>query len=201
MSITLLRHGATSACISGVLRGRRDDPLTEEGWQQMRAATATHLHPTHPETDAWQTIISSPLIRCAAFARELAQARGLPLHVDDRLSELDFGAWEGRRLDELMQDAEDKETLRRFWENPWQQPPPQGETLTAFESRIRAAWQSLLTQHAGQRVLVITHGGVIRLLLCAARGLPRHQLLQIEVANASLHTLAAHPLPSLCDDE
>lgn len=71
----------------------------------------------------------------------------------------------------------------------------------AFESRIRAAWQSLLAQHAGQRVLVITHGGVIRLLLCAALSLPRHQLLQIEVANASLHTLAEHPLPSLCGDE
>lgn len=201
MSITLLRHGATSACTHGVLRGRRDDPLTEEGWQQMRTAAATHPHHTLPDSDAWQVIISSPLIRCAAFAHELAQVRGLPLHMDERLIELDFGVWEGQSLDTLMQDAENKETLRRFWENPWQQPPPQGETLTAFETRIRAAWQSLITRHAGQRVLVITHGGVIRLLLCAARGLPRHQLLQIEVTHASLHPLEAYPLPPLYDHE
>lgn len=202
MSITLLRHGTTSACINGVLRGRRDDPLNDEGWQQMRTAVSTHrVAQANTGCTGWKTIISSPLIRCAAFAHELAQTCDLPLQIDERLIELDFGAWEGCSLNALMQQPDDRETLRLFWENPWRHPPPQGETLAAFEARIRTFWHGVVDHASEHNTLVITHGGVIRLLLCAARQLPRSQLLQIEVPNASIHRLAALPLPELHDDE
>lgn len=201
MRITLLRHGTTLACIDGVLRGRRDDPLNDEGWQQMRAAVSPFFPPAAHENAGWHTIISSPLNRCAAFAREFAHASGLPLQLDERLIELDFGAWEGCHLDALMKHPHDREALRLFWENPWQHSPPQGETLTAFEARIRAFWHELIDRSTQQNTLVITHGGVIRLLLCAAQKLPRRQLLQIEVPNASIHHLAALPLPELHDHD
>jgi alpha-ribazole phosphatase len=193
MSIVLLRHGATHACVNGVLRGRRDDPLTDEGWQQMRAAVAAGAE----SDDRWQAIVSSPLIRCAEFAHELAQARGLPLQIDERLVEMDFGAWEGRRIDELLQDPVHSEALRQFWDDPWHHPPPQGETLASFETRIHEAWSSILARPAQRPLLIVTHGGVIRLLLCAAQRRPRSQLLHLEVPNASLHRLKASPLPRL----
>lgn len=89
--IDLLRHGEP---VGGRrYRGRRDDPLSEKGWQQMRAAVGTHR--------PWQSIVSSTLIRCSAFAKELATKLDVPLRTDSRLEELGFGEWEGCTADEL----------------------------------------------------------------------------------------------------
>ncbi|NIU60591.1 MAG: histidine phosphatase family protein, partial [Pseudomonas stutzeri] len=69
------------------------------GWQQMRDAVAL--------AGPWDVLVSSPLQRCAAFARELAAERRLPLRIEPELRELHFGAWEGRSAAELMStDAE-----------------------------------------------------------------------------------------------
>ncbi len=190
----LLRHGTTDDAGRAVLRGRRDDALTATGWAQMRAAVAD-------KPPVWDTIVTSPLRRCAAFARELATARGLPLSIDKRFAELDFGTWDGRTIDELMQDAKDAEALRHFWRDPWHNPPPQGESLVAFETRVRAAWRDLLTAYVGRRVLLVSHGGVIRLVLCAMQGLPRSRLLTLEVAHASLHRVEAIALPVIHNDD
>ncbi len=194
MIAELLRHGATDDGGPAILRGRRDDALTAEGWAQMRAATSSA---PRQGRDAWQAVVTSPLRRCAEFARELAEARGLPLLTDARLAELDFGAWDGRAIDSLMQDAAEAEALRGFWRDPWRYPPPRGETLADFQTRVRSAWRDIAARHTGRRVLIVSHGGVIRLLLCTARGLPRHRLLEIDVPHASLHPMEVAVLPEL----
>lgn len=181
MIADLIRHGTTGL---GGFRGRLDDPLDATGWLQMRNAAAT-------TDEAWQIVICSPLRRCAEFASEIAAKRGLPLETDARLAELDFGDWEGASAEELMRTEAGAEALRRFWDDPWRHPPPQGEPLTAFEERVRTAWQDLAARHAGKSVLLVTHGGVIRLLLCLARGLPRRELLNLDVPHASLYRIAA----------
>ncbi len=175
--IDALRHGATAR--AGFL-GHLDVPLTPQGWAQMRAAVR--------EGGPWDCAVSSPLTRCAEFAREFAALRGLPLHVDPRLRELHFGAWEGKDAQELSQTEPD--ALSRFWSDPYRHPPPGGETLEAFETRVLSAWRDLAERHAGQRLLVISHGGVIRMLLCHARGLARGELLRLDVPHASLHRIA-----------
>jgi alpha-ribazole phosphatase len=179
MIIDLLRHGATHT-LPGQLRGRSDDALTPEGWQQMRAAS----HSGH-----WHAIASSTLARCSDFAHELAQTRQLPIHLDARLAELDFGHWEGRSISELLQDPASADALRAFWSDPWRSPPPGGESMTDFAARILAALRELSGHHAGQRVLLITHGGVIRFLLAHARRLPPDALASFDVPHASLHRI------------
>ncbi len=170
--LELLRHGETEQ--GGGLRGSLDDALTPAGWAQLRAAVA--------EAGPWDRLISSPLQRCARFAEELAAQRGLPLSLEPALQELHFGAWEGRSAAELM--ASDAEALGRFWADPYAFTPPQGEPLPAFEARVLGAVQRLQLRHAGERLLLITHGGVMRLLLAGARGLPPAQLLQVNVGHA-----------------
>ncbi|MNF35038.1 Alpha-ribazole phosphatase [compost metagenome] len=177
MIVDLLRHGETE--LGGGLRGRIDDALTERGWQQMRAAVG----PVAP----WQRVVSSPLQRCAAFARELAARHALPLQLEDGLRELDFGAWDGRSAAELMET--DAEALGLFWNDPYAFTPPGGEPLSAFEARVLGAIERLHGQFAGQEVLLVTHGGVMRLLLARARGLPRSDLLQVEVGHGALQRL------------
>ncbi len=180
-ALTLLRHGDTGR---HGFRGRLDDALSETGWQQLRAAVAGH---------EWDAVASSPLQRCARFATELATARGLPLRLDPRLAEYDFGAWQGVPVATLA--AEQGEALGRFWADPWAHPPPGAESLAAFESRLVAALDALLAEWRGRRVLVVTHGGAIRLLRCLAEGRGYGEMSGLEVAHASLHRL---PWPPAC---
>lgn len=171
LTLDLLRHGETE--LGGGFRGSLDDHLTPIGWEQMRQATA--------EPAGWDVIISSPLRRCVDFARELAQQTGLPLALQPDLRELHFGDWEGRHARELMEECADD--LGRFWSQPYAFTPPGGEPMALFEQRVLSAVSGLYQQHAGGHVLLVTHGGVMRLLTARARGLARDQLLQVEVGH------------------
>ncbi|NKQ11477.1 alpha-ribazole phosphatase family protein [Pseudomonas sp. SST3] len=177
LHLDLLRHGETVS--GGGFRGRLDDELSTTGWTQLRAAVA--------DKGPWQRIVSSPLRRCAGFAAELAEQQQLPLELEPDLRELDFGDWEGRTAAELMIEHSDE--LGRFWRDPYGYTPPGGEPVTAFESRILAAIERLTDRCAGERVLLITHAGVMRLLLAQARGLLRERLLEVEVGHGELFGL------------
>lgn len=177
MRLDLLRHGETE--LGGGLRGSLDDALTPLGWQQMRNAVAM--------LPAWDRIVSSPLQRCALFSTELAAQLELPLAFEPRLQELHFGAWEGRSAAQLMET--DAEALGQFWADPYAFTPPDGEPVRDFRVRVFAALADLQQRWAGERILLVSHGGVMRLLLAAARGLPRQQLLQVQVGHGALFPL------------
>lgn len=177
LRLDLLRHGETE--LGGGLRGSLDDALTPRGWEQMHAAVAAG--------GPWDRLVSSPLQRCAQFAQQLGARLDVPVHLDKDLQELHFGAWEGRSAAALMDT--DAEALGRFWADPYRFTPPDGEPVLAFSARVLAAVERLHAAYAGQRVLLISHGGVMRLLLARARGLPREQLLNVEVAHGALFSL------------
>jgi alpha-ribazole phosphatase len=177
LHLDLLRHGETE--LGGGLRGSLDDALTDAGWQQMRAAVV--------EAGPWDRIVASPLQRCARFAEELSARLSLPLQLDVDLQELHFGDWEGIGTAQLMET--DAEGLGRFWENPYTFTPPNGEPVLAFSERVLGAVRRIQSAHDGERILLISHGGVMRLLLAQARGLPREQLLQVVVGHGGLFSL------------
>lgn len=177
LRLDLLRHGETEQ--GGGLRGSLDDALTPLGWQQMRDAVA--------EARTWDRIVSSPLQRCVRFADELSARLGLPMQLEPDLQELHFGDWEGIGTAQLMET--DAEGLGRFWENPYTFTPPRGEAVVAFSERVLGAVRRLQLAHDGERVLLISHGGVMRLLLAQARGLPREQLLQVIVGHGDLFAI------------
>jgi len=177
LHLDLLRHGETE--LGGGLRGSLDDALTDKGWAQMREAVA--------QQGPWDRLVSSPLQRCARFAEELAVQSGLPIELDSNLQELHFGAWEGQSAAALMET--DAEGLGLFWADPYRFTPPEGEPVSAFSDRVLGAVARLHQAYAGERVLLISHGGVMRLLLAQARGLPREQLLNVEVGHGGLFSL------------
>ncbi|MCF4998299.1 histidine phosphatase family protein [Pseudomonas syringae] len=178
MILHLLRHGETE--LGGGLRGSLDDALTELGWAQMRAAVI--------KQGPWDRLVSSPLQRCALFAHELGEQLGLSVQLDKDLQELHFGAWEGQSAAALMET--DAEGLGLFWADPYSYTPPQGEPVGKFRARVLDAVARLHATYAGERVLLVSHGGVMRLLLAQARGLPREQLLNVEVGHGALFALA-----------
>lgn len=175
LRVGLLRHGEVEGGIR--FRGHTDDPLTPAGLAQMDAALA--------DSDRWDRVISSPLIRCAEFARAFARQSSLPLTFDTRLKEMHFGEWEGRSAAELM--AEDPEALARFWRDPDAYPPPCGESLAHFRARVLDAWNDILSVYADQQVLMVTHGGVIRVLLCHVFEVPVSRWYEFEVTHGQLH--------------
>lgn len=177
LRLDLLRHGETER--GGGFRGSLDDNLTPEGWATLETAVAGQ--------GPWDVIVSSPLRRCAAFAEQLSASLAVPLSIVPGLKELHFGEWEGKTAAQLMEDQ--AEALGRFWQDPFSHPPPGGEALGDFIHRVEAAVEGLRNSHPGQRLLLVGHAGVIRLLLAQARGLPAVGLLQVEVAHGALHRL------------
>ena len=178
--IDLLRHGEPQG--GRKFRGAVDDPLSALGWEQMRAAVGA--------TRPWQVVISSPLMRCAAFAAELAEQSACPLHIDDGFREISFGIWEGRAVAEI--EEQHPQELGQFWRDPVAYPIPEGEPVPAFDQRIAEAWASLLQRHCGQHLLVATHGGVIRVLLRQLLDMPLQRIWRIEVPFASLTRIRVH---------
>ena len=175
VQIELLRHGDTA---QRSYRGQLDDALSELGWSQLRAAV---------QGREWDCVVSSSLQRCAAFARELSHARGVPLRIDARLVEYHFGDWQGVPIERIAEEQGD--ALARFWADPVRHPPPGAETFEAFHERLRAALDDVTAQATGKRVLVITHGGAIRLLRCLVEQRSYGDMANIEVPHASLHPL------------
>jgi len=177
LHLDLLRHGETE--LGGGLRGSLDDALTAKGWEQMRGAVVAR--------GPWDRLISSPLQRCALFARELGAQLNVPVSLDKDLQELHFGAWEGHSAAALMET--DAQGLGLFWADPYSFTPPEGEPVSEFSERVLSAVARAHQAYAGERVLLISHGGVMRLLLARARGLPREQLLNVEVGHGALFSL------------
>lgn len=175
MWVGLLRHGEVEG--GGRFRGHTDDPLTPAGHAQMCAALA--------DSGRWDQVISSPLSRCAEFSRTFAQQHSLPLTFDTRLKEMHFGHWEGRSAAELM--AEDAEALTRFWRDPDVYPPPGGESLASFQARVLDAWHDIIAEYHERHVLLVTHGGVIRVLLCHVFEVTVSRWHEFEVSHGQLH--------------
>ncbi|MFV9615810.1 MAG: histidine phosphatase family protein [Gammaproteobacteria bacterium] len=149
--IDIIRHGEP-------VGGRRyrgysvDDPLTEKGWRQMRAAV--------PATPQWQHIVSSPLKRCLEFSQELANDLQISISIEDNIKEIGFGDWEGKTPEDIL--AEDSEALNHFYKDPVNHRPKGAEPLNSFSQRVWSAYQSILEQHQNKHVLVVAHAGVAR---------------------------------------
>ncbi|QNW96707.1 histidine phosphatase family protein [Acinetobacter seifertii] len=179
--IDLLRHGESQ--YSHTLRGHLDDELTANGWQQMQSTIEQVTDQT------WDVIVSSSLKRCACFAEQLAKTTQLPLLLNHNLKEMYFGEWEGVSTQQIYETS--PELLTNFWQKPSQYCPPQAETLMQFQTRILKGFQDLLLDMQNQnwqRALVVTHGGVIKLLSCLAQQQPLDDLLKMQAELGKLYS-------------
>ena len=175
--IDLMRHGEPVG--GSRYRGQLDDPLSEKGWRQMRAKVSDHA--------PWDVLVCSPLSRCRHFAEELAASRSLPLEVVQDLREVGFGVWEGLAREEVK--ARFAEVYAGFLEDPVGVRPAGAEPLELFYRRVVQALESLLQRHAGRRLLVVCHAGVIRMALAWALDIPLANAYRIQVASAALTRL------------
>ena len=134
-------------------------------------------------------IAASPLQRCALPASDWAAQAGLTPHLDARLAEYDFGEWEGQLLTELEQAEPGWQ--QRLWHG--NQPPPGAETRQAFEQRVLTGFADWLAVSQGQRRLLVSHGGVITILLAHLLSIPADAARHIAVLRGGYVRLAILP--------
>ena len=172
--VDIIRHGEP---VGGRrYRGQIDDPLSEKGWQQMRDAVANH--------NPWDVIISSPLLRCAEFAKELAQRHSIPLELDDQIKEIRWGKWEGSTPAQLNQA--DPLTVIRALRDPMNHRPSDAEDINEFQQRVISAWNAITTKLKTKHILVVAHAGTIRAIITHILETPAEHMFRIHVPNASI---------------
>lgn len=171
--VDFLRHGDVSgeACFRGVT----DDPLSELGWQQMRQQC---------QAGDWQSIVSSPLRRCAEFATTLGNERNIESAIDVGWREINFGDWDGLTATEINLHTPD--ALQQFYRDPFSFTPPNAERYADFIERVQNTWDRLIDKNVGKTVLVVTHAGVIRGIWTKLLHLSAQHSFQIEVPHACL---------------
>ena len=116
-----------------------------------------------------KTVYSSPLSRARETGRRIAEARDVPFLLELRLREQSFGEWEGLSRAEVL--ASDAERLLR-WETDLGTAPPGGESLESVQARMLELVGDLAREHSGDWVVLVSHVGPIKALLCAALGAP-----------------------------
>jgi broad specificity phosphatase PhoE len=179
--VHLLRHGEVERMGARIVRGQLDAALSAFGVEQGERLVEWFAARVGRLDALW----TSDLSRCARLAEPLGARLGVAPVLDPRLREQSMGAWEGRSWDEVS--AAEPEAVGAYWSDYWNAAPSGGESLRAVQARSLEAWRDLIARHAGGRVAVVAHIGVIRGLLCALLGVDGSQALRFAPATAS-HT-------------
>jgi alpha-ribazole phosphatase len=154
MPIFALRH--PPPVTSGVCAGRNDFPVLDPRQYLERLLV-------HPDLESVARVYSSPATRCSELALLIAAHWALPLEVDERLQELDFGEWEGRTWNDI--ETNDQERFQA-WASDWQRAaPPKGEYIANLQRRV----SQFVCDLFADPVLVVTHAGPIRAMQVAYR--------------------------------
>lgn len=163
MEIYLIRH-TTPQLTQGLIYGQMEVELAET-YEEELAVIRTRL------PDQFDAVYSSPSSRCM----KLADSLGGNIHMDFRLMELNFGEWEGMTWDTVNQDD-----LNKWMDDFVHEAVPGGESMLQMNERVLDFWQELISRQTG-KVALVTHGGVIRLLLAHVGKMELSSIFNIKV--------------------
>lgn len=177
----VVRHGETTWNLDGRYQGQMDVPLSPVGHLQA-ASLAERL-----TGQTFAAVYTSDLTRAAQTAEQVAERlTGHPAVTrDHELREIDVGELSGL----LMTDIRERYAgyLQALAQDSWGTRRPGGESMQDLFARCGAAFHRIRAAHPGQRVLVFTHGGVVRVAVgLALGGVPAHAWARLSVTNTSI---------------
>ncbi len=179
--VFLIRHGITDWHLSGRVLGQRDIPLRDEGLAQAEAVAS--LLDGVPLAD----IIASPLSRATQTADVIGRRFSLDVARDPRLIDFRLGKWTGMTYDEVSENPE----YQRFLADPLSERIPDGETLAEIRTRaISAVEQALEDSPSGDAIALVTHAGIIRVILAHYLGSHPANYHRIRVSPGSISVLS-----------
>ncbi|QLL05485.1 histidine phosphatase family protein [Mycobacterium vicinigordonae] len=182
MTVLLLRHGRSTSNTAGILAGRSEGiDLDDKGREQ-----ATGLIDRIGDLPI-RAVVTSPLLRCRRTVEPLAEALCLQPLIEDRIAEVDYGEWTGRKLGELVSEP----LWRVVQAHPSAAVFPGGEALAQVQSRAVAAVREhdrRLTEEHGADVLWVacTHGDVIKAVIADAYGMHLDSFQRVNADPASV---------------
>ena len=174
--IYLLRHAQSVANTKGILAGQDDSvELSKAGFKQAESLIS------YLSAIKFSKVYSSPLTRCIqTIAPFMEKNSKLDFQVDNRVIEMNYGKWSGRKLAVLSKDPK--------WKNVQNNPAgftfPQGESFKSMRKRVDLALADLKTKNGP--ILVVTHGDIIKMAITSSLGLPINRFQSFVVEPASL---------------
>jgi probable phosphoglycerate mutase len=163
----LMRHAQTIWNRGKKIQGRSDSPLTAEGEKQALSwGLALSQFP-------WRRILASDAGRALATVEIINAILKIPLMIDPRLKEQDWGQWESKTVRQI--EAEARRVLDDQVNAGWEFCPPGGESRRSVLKRSQQALHEAAERYPGQNILVVTHEGIVKSLiyhLCGRKFLP-----------------------------
>jgi len=179
--ILLMRHGETDASAKGRCYGKLDIPLSEEGRLQVERASEL-IQSLQPNV-----IISSPRIRASDSAAIVAKSCPVTIETQEKFAELDFGDCEGLRYEEV--ERKNPKFYASWMSNPTDVTFPNGESYVAMSERVINAYQQLVETAEHEKILVVAHGGVNRIILAHVLGIAPEHVFRMEQTYACVNCI------------
>ena len=158
-----LRHGETTASLTGSYCGALDPDLTPAGYEMARDFAAAY------RDLAWEGVFCSPLKRAVATAQPLCEAVGLNPHLRDGLKEIAYGQWEGKTPEEVNRQFHDEYVS--WLADPGWYSPTAGERGIDIARRSSVVLDEIEQKHPTGNVLVVSHKATTRIMLCSLLGI------------------------------
>jgi alpha-ribazole phosphatase/probable phosphoglycerate mutase len=179
-TVWLVRHGLAEGS-QGRCCGRYDQPLSSEGvLQSQRIAEYLGRRPI-------SQVYSSKLQRALQTARIVAEPHGLEVCALEELAEIHFGDIEGLTYPDIEERF--PEVFRSWMNQPTQTKFPNGESFAEMRERVLGVLASLLSRHPHQSVAVVTHAGVIRVLLGQALSIPDTHVFRLAQREGAINRI------------
>ena len=183
--LILIRHGETFWNREHRIQGHLDSALTPEGIAQAEAC-ARRL-----ADEQIDVVVASDLGRVRHTAEILLAGRALPVTFDASLRERCFGTGEGMTYAEM--DGKYPQLFSQVGLVDSEFTLPEGETRAAFHARVNAAINRLATAHAGKRLLIVTHGGVLGVIYRWLNDIPIASAQRVAIPNVGYNRISLHP--------
>jgi alpha-ribazole phosphatase len=180
----LIRHGESVWNGERRIQGNQDPVLSDRGWRQADLLAAG-LTGRLPKSVA--DIYTSPLRRAAETAERIAGAFELPIVPEPDFREMCLGRWEGMTVAEIQ--AAFPGTYERWLADPLTHPAPGGEKLEAFFARVVGAFARMRESRPEAEGILVSHGGVVKALLCHVLGLDMRALFRIKQDNTAVNQI------------
>lgn len=181
MKLFLIRHGQTDWNLLGKYQGQTDIPLSDEGMRQ------TALLVQHFPADTLDVVYTSDLQRAWMTAAPLAEKFSAPIHAEEALRELHFGAWEGLTYQEIAEGW--PQEVDNLFGAPEKLQIPEGETFLALQQRAMAKIREIRAANEGKHVAVVAHGAITKAILTALLHIPLHYVWTLRQDNTAVNIL------------
>ena len=176
----------TSWNVEHRFQGQRAEPELNDQGRKQAAALAQCL-----ESRSIDAAYTSDSLRARQTAETICENRNFSITEAPDLRELDFGEWEGLTHDEAQRV--DPERVRAWEQAPLEYAPPGGENLKQLASRSQRFIESLLQAHRDETLLLVSHGGPLRVLLATSLGLAATEYWRLRIDPGSLSELYLYP--------